>query len=32
MLDLVDNDETNFKEWTRKFSKVNVFFFEKLIS
>jgi hypothetical protein len=23
MLDLVDDDATNFKEWTREFSRVN---------
>jgi hypothetical protein len=33
MFDLVDEDTTNFKEWTKAFSKVNYFFFrEKLKS
>ena len=26
MLDLVDDDQSNFKEWTREFSKVNALF------
>jgi hypothetical protein len=26
MFDLVDEDQTSFKEWTREFSKVNYFF------
>lgn len=25
MLDLVDNDQSNFKDWTREFSKVNCY-------